>query len=109
MHIPKRPHNSTIGPRLREARLRVGLGLRDAAEAIGLRSHATIHDYEAGTIRVPLDRLADLARAYHCKQADLLKPSGSKWSDRKPRRYRAFLTSRRRIDARSGSGLARVN
>ena len=113
MRSPKRSHDLTIGPRLREARLRIGLGLRDAAEAIGIKSHSTIHEYEIGTVRVPLDRLADIARAYHVKPADLLKPPGAKWTERKRGRrynYRVFL-SYRRDAARAGGGspLFRVN
>jgi transcriptional regulator with XRE-family HTH domain len=60
-----------VGRRLRTARMREGMTVREAAEVIGM-SHATLVKYENGTLPLPIDRAAALARAYNIPPATLL-------------------------------------
>lgn len=96
----KRPRDCEIGQRLREARQRAGLSAREAAETRGLHSHSTVLEQESGRNRVPMEHLAAIAKAYHVKASDLLKPPGSKWTERK-RRARASKSRTAPLLARS--------
>lgn len=60
-----------VGRRLRAARTREGMTVREAAEVIGM-SHATLVKYENGSLPLPIDRAAALARAYNIPAATLL-------------------------------------
>jgi transcriptional regulator with XRE-family HTH domain len=66
------PTVARIGERLREARLNARLTVRAAAERVGLRTHATLVQYENGRVLPPLDRLAALAQAYDVPLASLV-------------------------------------
>jgi transcriptional regulator with XRE-family HTH domain len=59
------------GPRLREARIAAGLRPEQLALSIG-RSVYSIHDYERGRVRPPVDVLADIAEVLHRDINDLL-------------------------------------
>jgi transcriptional regulator with XRE-family HTH domain len=67
--------HDTIGPRLggrlREARLRAGLTVREVADRIGVK-HAIIVKYENGVIVPSIDRLRGLAQLYELSAAALL-------------------------------------
>lgn len=61
-----------LGDRLREARLNARLTTREAAARIGLRTHATLVQYENRKVLPPLDRLAALAQLYGISLAGLM-------------------------------------
>ncbi len=60
---PAEPLSARVARRLRAARLRALLTVREAAPLAGLESHSAIVKYENGA-SVPLDRLGSLAQAY---------------------------------------------
>lgn len=51
---------TTVGELIHKARLVSGFTLRDVAEIMGL-SHTTVHAWESGSKRLPLDRLGRLS------------------------------------------------
>lgn len=59
------------------------------ARAIGV-TVATIQHYERGRVRIPADRLAELAHVLQCESADLMRPPGSP-----PPRYRPWRSTSR--------------
>jgi transcriptional regulator with XRE-family HTH domain len=60
-----------LGPRLRQARQKVLLTVREAADQIGVK-HSIIVRYEQGQVAPPLDRLLALAQLYQVSPAGLL-------------------------------------
>ena len=64
------PIAARVGRRLREARLKAGLTIREATKATGI-SHSMIVKYENGNVAPPLARLDALARLYRIAPAAL--------------------------------------
>jgi transcriptional regulator with XRE-family HTH domain len=65
------PLGQRLGRRLRDARFRIGLTVREASELAGIRNHTQLVRYENGTAQPPLERLAALARTYQTTPAAL--------------------------------------
>jgi len=61
-----------VGRRLRAARARAGLSLRELAQRVGLRDHTVLIKYERGATPPSSARLFALARALDCSAAALL-------------------------------------
>lgn len=65
------------GQRLRQVREHRGMSQGRLARTIGV-SIGTIQSYEHARVRIPVDRLEQLAQVLQCEPADLLKPPGSR-------------------------------
>jgi transcriptional regulator with XRE-family HTH domain len=61
-----------LGRRLREARVKAGLTVREAAQAAGLPNHSMLVRYENNVAHPPPERLEALAEAYETTPAALL-------------------------------------
>lgn len=70
--MSREPLSTRLGRRLREARVRAGLTVREAAQAAGIPNHSLLVRYENNDSHPPLDRLEALADAYETTPAALL-------------------------------------
>lgn len=70
--MEREPLATRLGRRLREARVRAGLTVREAAQAAGIPNHSLLVRYENNDARPPLERLEALANAYETTAAALL-------------------------------------
>lgn len=66
------PLSTRLGRRLREARVKAGLTVREAAQAAGLPNHSMLVRYENNDAHPPPERLEALAEAYETTPAALL-------------------------------------
>lgn len=66
------PLATRLGRRLREARVRAGLTVREAAQAAGIPNHSLLVRYENNDAHPPPERLEALADAYETTAAALL-------------------------------------
>jgi transcriptional regulator with XRE-family HTH domain len=66
------PLDMRVGRRLREARIAVGLTVREASSSAGIPNHSLLVRYENGAARPPLERMEALARVYDTTLAALL-------------------------------------
>ncbi|SNB73862.1 Helix-turn-helix [Arboricoccus pini] len=61
----------SIGPRIRVARMRKGMGLAQLAQRLGI-SYQQLHKYEVGSNRISIARLAHIAQILQVQLTDLL-------------------------------------
>lgn len=74
---------STIGERLKLARTSRRMKQRQVADLFGIE-RASVAQWEAGTSRPALDKIAALAKAFDCSEAWLLNGSGAPPSGAEP-------------------------
>jgi Zn-dependent peptidase ImmA (M78 family)/transcriptional regulator with XRE-family HTH domain len=66
--------NQELGSKLRQARERVGLTLKDASLRLGFSSYQTLSKIESGEREVRASELGRFAKHYFCKISDFLTP-----------------------------------
>lgn len=65
------PTNEEIGAKIRERRLKLGLGQPELGKSLGV-SHGMVQHYETGRSALTVVQLANIARALKCKLSDLM-------------------------------------